>query len=65
MIQVNEQGVLEVKALSDTFTENFTTTTYLDGSTTAINWGSGSISNPLKSYSLVGTYNSPSEAYDL
>jgi len=66
LIALQPAIVHSVKAVSDTFTEDFTTNDYQDfAETNTSGWGSGIISNPKKALTLTGSYNSPGYASDV
>lgn len=55
-----------VNAASDVFSEDFTTTTYIDsGDTNVTGWGSGGIRLPKKEPSFIGAYDTVNESMDV
>lgn len=59
------QGAVPTPGVS-TYTEDFTTTTYRAGATTAAGWGSGAVTSP-RDYTVtqLGNYSTPSPVYSI
>ncbi len=58
--------VQPAEAASDTYNEDFITTTYMDSSNTnATGWGSGTINLPRKTPTLAGSCDTPDHAHDV
>jgi hypothetical protein len=59
-------NIQPVYAVSDSHSEDFTTTTYKDLSSTNVSgWGSGDIRLPKQNPSFLGSYDTPNESIDV
>jgi len=58
-LNINNPSLTNVQAASGSFTEDFTTTTYMDSSSTNVSgWGKGSIENSKKEPTIIGNISS-------